>query len=84
MIMDEASTYVNDRFVGEDKPPFQPTWLLMAQWDKVHPHPHGSANHEGISEEYLNRVSVIKNANNGNDKATPLLYTLEIWYFIMV
>ena len=52
-IMDEASAYVNDRFNDE----FQPTWMLVAQWDGVHPHPHGSDNHEGIDEEYLSRVS---------------------------
>ena len=54
MVMDEAQTYVNLHFTGGDM--FQPTWLLVAQWDRVHPYPHGSESHEGIDEEYLNKV----------------------------
>ncbi len=30
--------------------------MLVAQWDKVHPHPHGSDDHEGIDQEYLEKV----------------------------
>ena len=60
MIMDEAATYVNERFIDEDETPYRPTWVLVAQWDRVHPHPHGADDHEGIDEEYLNRVSAIK------------------------
>ena len=56
-IMNEVSTFVNDRFVAEDAPTFQPTWLLVAQWDGVHPFPHGSDNREGIDEEYLSLVT---------------------------
>ena len=54
--MDEASTYINDRFIGENETLYQPSWVLVAQWDEVHPHPHGSDNHEGIDEEYLSKV----------------------------
>ena len=57
MIIEEAFTYINNHFIGGEEQPFQPTWLLVAQWDGVHPHPHGSENHEGIDEEYLSRVS---------------------------
>ena len=32
--------------------------MLVAQWDKVHPYPHGSSNHDGVSEEYLNKVGL--------------------------
>ena len=35
---------------------FSGTWMLVVQWDKVHPHPHGADDHEGISEEFLNKV----------------------------
>ena len=56
-IMDEARTYVNVRLVGHGER-FQPTWVLVAQWDGVHPYPHGSDDHEGIDEEYLSRVSL--------------------------
>ena len=57
MIMDEAMAYVNFRFIDGEELLFQPTWALVAQWDGVHPHPHGAENHEGIDEEYLNMVS---------------------------
>lgn len=56
-IIDELTTFINDSFISEDDPSFEPTWVLVAQWDGVHPHPHGSDNHEGIDEEYLNKVS---------------------------
>ena len=55
-IMDEATTYVNDRFIREGETSYQPTWVLVAQWDRVHPHPHGADNHEGIDQEYINKV----------------------------
>ena len=55
-IMNEASIYINDHFIDEDQPPFRPTWVLVAQWDRVHPYPHGSDNHDGIDEEYLSKV----------------------------
>lgn len=56
MIMNETANYVNCNLVTGDEI-FQPTWMIIAQWDQVHPHPHGADSHEGISEEYLNRVS---------------------------
>ena len=34
------------------------SWALVAQWDKVHPYPHGAQNHLGISEEFLSLVSL--------------------------
>lgn len=60
MIMNETATYLNDRFVDEGDDPFQPTWMIVGQWDSVHPYPHGSDNHLGISEEYLNRVCTVE------------------------
>ena len=58
VIMDEVATYFNDRFIDEEEEPlFEPTWLLVAQWDQVHPYPHGSDNLEGVDLEYLSRVS---------------------------
>ena len=56
MIIDQASEYVNGRFVNGNGVTFRPTWTLVAQWDGVHPHPHGADDHEGIDEEYLDRV----------------------------
>ena len=57
VIMNNITTYVNDRFIGEGEVRYEATWVLVAQWEGVHPHPHGSDNHEGIDETYLDRVS---------------------------
>ena len=58
MIMNETAAFFNECFGnGDDENAFQPTWMLVAQWERVHPHPHGSDFHEGLDEEYLNRVS---------------------------
>ena len=57
--MDQASTYINERFISENETAYSPTWMLVAQWDRVHPHPHGADDQEGIEEEYLNRVIFI-------------------------
>ena len=57
MILEKVITYVNERFVGEEEQEFRPTWLLVAQWDGVHPYPHGDDDLEGLDEEYLARVS---------------------------
>ena len=59
-ILDAASTYMNERFVNETEEVFQPTWMLVAQWDEVHPNPHGADDEqEGIDSDYLNRVCQI-------------------------
>lgn len=61
-IMNETSAYINERFdtrvlEGDEQGSFEPIWVLVAQWDKVHPHPHGSENLEGIDEDILRKVS---------------------------
>lgn len=64
IIINETAVYVNDYIIinettsGEDEKLFEPKWMLVAQWDGVHPYPHGSDSREGFSEEYLNRVSL--------------------------
>ena len=35
---------------------FRGAWMILAQWDQVHPYPHGSDDHEGVSEEFLAKV----------------------------
>ena len=55
-IMDQASLFINERFISENESTYSPTWMLVAQWDGVHPHPHGADDHEGIDEEYLDKV----------------------------
>ena len=55
-IMDEVATYINDRLVADGEPSFQSTWLLVAQWDRIHPYPHGDDNRKGVDEDYLDKV----------------------------
>ena len=59
MILEEIATYFNARFIDEEAGDqlFEPTWALVAQWDEVHPYPHGSDNLDGVDQEYLSRVS---------------------------
>lgn len=57
--MNEIAIYINDHFVLDDEQPFEPTWVLVAQWEGVHPHPHGAGHHEGM-EEYLSKVGGFK------------------------
>ena len=58
-IFSELSSFINNNIIAEDDAPFEPTWLLVAQWDGVHPYPHGADDHMGIDEEYLSRVSIL-------------------------
>lgn len=56
MLLQQIAARVNEpRSVSDDQ--FEPTFMVVAQWDKVHPFPHGSDSHEGYSEEYLNQVN---------------------------
>lgn len=48
----EAAGEEQDEIFG-----FQGSWMLVAQWDHVHPHPHGAEDHEGMPEEFLEMVS---------------------------
>ncbi len=55
-ILDKVNEFIqqngnndNDFFVGH--------WMLIAQWDGVHPFPHGSDDTLGISRDELNRVN---------------------------
>ena len=57
LIMDEALAYVNYRLCDDEQVLYEPTWLLVAQWDGVHPHPHGAENRKGLDEDYLEQVS---------------------------
>ena len=61
MIMDETAAYFKERFGDEENEHvYEPTWMLVAQWDRVHPFPHGSDEQEGsVVEEYLSRVSLL-------------------------
>ena len=51
-----VADHINKTVITENDRQFYPNWMVVAQWEKVHPYPHGAANHEGISEEYLSKV----------------------------
>ena len=52
-----ASRFVQGRNREEDtRSDFRGTWMLVAQWDHVHPDPHGADDHMGIPEALLERV----------------------------
>ena len=76
--MNEATTYVQEQLNGG--PNFQPTWMIVAQWDRVHPDPHGADSHEGVSEEYLSKVKIqyINVFCVGASKAPTVLYLSNI------
>lgn len=52
-LLAEVNTFLQEMENIQD---FVGTWMLVAQWEKVHPHPHGADDHEGIPEEFLNKV----------------------------
>ena len=81
-IMNDATSYVNDRFIDDDTPPYEATWMLVAQWEGVHPHPHGSDNHEGIDESYLNRVSSFQSFYPESSNLIGPLPFNHSWYYV--
>ena len=52
-----ASDFVQGQRQGNDE--FRGTWMLVAQWDRVHPDPHGADDHMGIPEALLERVGSV-------------------------
>ena len=57
-VLDQVNKVIQTRQDGENEEPFEGLWMLIAHWDGVHPSPHGGEDHNGISEESLNKVSV--------------------------
>ena len=52
-----ANSFVEgQRQENDAKSEFNGTWMLVAQWDHVHPDPHGADDHMGIPEALLERV----------------------------
>ena len=52
-----VSGFIQGRHREEDRRSgFMGTWMLVAQWDHVHPDPHGADDHMGIPEALLERV----------------------------
>ena len=55
-----ASSFVQgQRQENDTRSEFKGTWMLVAQWDHVHPAPHGADDHMGIPEALLERVSSV-------------------------
>ena len=66
-LLAEVNAFVQDIENVQD---FVGTWMLIAQWDHVHPHPHGADDHVGISETFLTKVTTV----------TILFRKRYIWY----
>ena len=55
-----ASSFVQgQRQENDTRDEFKGTWMLVAQWDHVHPDPHGADDHMGIPEALLERVGCV-------------------------
>ena len=54
---------------------FRGTWMLVAQWDRVHPDPHGADDHMGVPEALLERVGCVDLCVT-NDSVDELKYFL--------
>ena len=55
-----ASSFVQgQRQENDTRSEFRGTWILVAQWDRVHPAPHGADDHMGIPEALLERVGSV-------------------------
>ena len=55
-----ASSFVQgQRQENDTRSEFNGTWMLVAQWDHVHPDPHGADDHMGIPEALLERVGSV-------------------------
>ncbi len=53
----EASTFVRAQLgQDDDDKGFHGKWMLVAQWNNVHPFPHGADDHQGIPEGFLKLV----------------------------
>ena len=59
-MLKEASSFVQgQRRENDTRDEFRGTWMLVAQWDHVHPDPHGADDHMGIPEALLERVGSV-------------------------
>ena len=56
-MMDVVLEYLKGREDINISSSYAPAWMIVAQWDKVHPFPHGSDDHQGVPEEFLDLVS---------------------------
>ena len=55
-ILDEVNRFIQSNQADSTRKPFVGNWMLIAQWDHVHPSPHGAENTEGIPPEELSMV----------------------------
>ena len=90
--MDQAAAYINNRFIGKDESAHIPTWVLVAQWEGVHPHPHGADDHEGIDDDYLSLVRTVMsfsleynraNSNKACMSVVSCVAVLALYYILL-
>ena len=56
VIFNNITDFVNEELTAEGEV-FEGNWAIVAQWEDVHPHPHGADPlPEGIDKTYLDRV----------------------------
>ena len=71
-----ASSFVQgQRQENDTRDEFRGTWMLVAQWDRVHPDPHGADDHMSITEALLERVGSVGLHDNSVDKLGYLFVT---------
>lgn len=59
-MLNEVNAYLEGRRAEDDESDvFEGTWMLLAQWEDVHPDPHGADDHMGVPEALLARVGML-------------------------
>ena len=56
-LINEVVSYILTTMKNIDE--FEATWLLLAQWEKVHPNPHGADDTNGIPQSFLDMVQLL-------------------------
>ena len=55
VIFNNATAHARE-FILAENDTYVPTWMLVAQWENVHPFPHGADSTEGLDQLYLDQV----------------------------
>lgn len=64
-LLSYVESYLKQTDVIKETDTFDPTWMIVAQWDKVHPYPHGADSQDELSgyEEFLSKVCIYDKNN---------------------
>jgi len=54
-LLNNVSSYIRERGMSSD---FEGSFMILAEWEGVHPYPHGANNDSG-DDPFLNKVSSI-------------------------